>query len=340
MDDSSGGDLELSLDDALTDDTVADEVPGGGPGGGAPAGRRATRWIAARWVAAALAAVGAVAATGVALRPAPPLPPTGAALSGLSIEVALAQPAGPGAAAPAAGRITATYRVGTDPAAGRVVVESVSGPFLGPSSVRGSMAGTTARSGGGGESVAVSATPDCRDARSLDPAPSPYRVTLRRTDPAGRTARGVLVLPDSPANWAAAVRQDCWQTVGAALRVEAVTADPSRHPGRLDVTVVLRSALTRDVGIGVVDIANVATTDAADAGPLPAGTRRAYRVRLPVTGCTPAAGVALTWAVGPVGTDPVTLVATPLTPDQLAVIDAAARRSCRAAPRGGPSDGA
>jgi hypothetical protein len=92
--------------------------------------------------------------------------------------------------------------------------------------------------------------------------------------------------------------------------------------------VSLRSTLAQDVELRVVDIADVATVDAADAGVLPAGSTRAFRVRLPVGDCAAPGLPALQWSVGPVGADPVTVLSTPLDPAPRAGVDAALRRAC------------
>lgn len=226
--------------------------------------------------------------------------------------------------------IRATYRVQAPPSGGRVTVDRVTGPFF-----------AAARDPGGPASVVtVSAVASCADPASLDTTSGPHRVELTVTGVDGRRShRSVLVAP-SPVDWAAAVRQDCWQRT-AARGIEVVGVQ-ARGPGtrQLLLTVRLRNTLPRPVQLWAVDIADVDTIDAADTGVLEPGASRAFTVRLPVADCAVPVlplpvdrvgtddGADLVWSVGPAGGDPAALFVTRLPAGRLAVLRGALLRAC------------
>jgi hypothetical protein len=291
--------------------------------------------VARTGVALGLAA--GLAAAALALRPAgePPLPR--ARLTGVSIEVPAAH-AGGGDARP----IVATYRIKPIGSGTHVAVTGISGPFVKASVAR----PVAAPSPVSGAVVTVSAIADCTGAASLDTTKGPYLVTVTRTNSHGRSARERVRVPASPVDWAAAVREDCWQRRATrGIVIEGVGAERDAESHQLVLTVTLRSALPEDVHVRVIDVADVATLDAADSGTLRAGAEHAFRVRWPTVDCSlpvlPFSNVssgtrrgrhidtpALAWSIGPVGGDPAALFMTSLSPSQLTAVQDSVRLLC------------
>jgi hypothetical protein len=273
----------------------------------------------------------------LALRPAsaPPLPK--AQLTGVSIEVPAARPGGSGPRP-----IVATYRVKPIGSGTHVAVIGVSGPFV-KTSVARAVADPAAAAG---TVVTVKAVADCTDAASLDTTTGPYLVAVTRTNSHGRSATGRVRVPRSPVDWAAAVRQDCWQrTAARGIVIDAIGAERDPRSHQLVLTVTLHSTIPGEVRVRVIDVADVATLDEADSGTLRAGAERAFRVRWPTVDCSlpvlPFSNVssgtrrgrridtpALAWSIGPVGGDPAALFMTALSPGQITTVRESVRRLC------------
>jgi hypothetical protein len=297
--------------------------------------RSRERLPATRAATTLLVVAAGVTATVVALQPPPGPSPAGPPLVGVAIEVRAPAPLGP-----TARPVVATYRLSAAGAAARVAVTGVTGPFVGSSEVR------RASRRGSATVFTVSATPDCRNAASLDARGGRYLVVTTHTGPDGRPARARVLLPGSRVDWAAAIRAACWeQLAGQGIEVAAVRAAPDRASRRVVLAVSLRSSLPRDVEVGAIDVANVATLSAADAGILHSGSDAVLHVRWPIEDCAspalpPTAYVAadedavdrpvatLAWSVGPPGKDPAALTVTVLSPTQLATVRDAVARVC------------
>lgn len=249
--------------------------------------------------AATLVAVGVLlVAAAVALQPPDPERSSASQVVGLAVQIPEPQPAG---APPLA--IRATYRVTAMRSGTQVEDLEVTGPHLLGSGewVR------SATEPGGSQVVTVSAVADCRSPSALDPAGARYPVMVRTTGLDGPSAPSRPRVPASPVDWAAAIRQDCWQRVAAAgIRVDGVVAAPHQVGRDVLLDVRLTSALDRDVEVAAVDVADVSTIEPADSGLLPAGGSRVVRVRLPVQDCALGprpVGSGLLWSVGEVGED-------------------------------------
>jgi hypothetical protein len=133
-------------------------------------------------------------------------------------------------------------------------------------------------------------------------------------------------------DWAAAIRQDCWQRVAAAA-VTVVGIGAVQHPLGPDVLLDVRlaSTLDRDVEVAAIDVADVSTIESADSGLLPAGGSRVVRVRLPVPDCAlgpSPVGSGLLWSIGQVGDDTAATFVTPLPAAADAAVLAAAQDRC------------
>jgi hypothetical protein len=178
----------------------------------------------------------------------------------------------------------------------------------------------------------VTASPDCRQV-GLERPPGPYLLAVTRTDVDGRRVRGQVPDGDSRADWAAAVQQTCWQAA-AGTGITVVGVEAVTRPGDtvVDLAVMLRSSLPQDVQVRAVDVADVATLDAADVAVLGREQGRTLHVRVPVTDCgVPGLATALRWSVGPVGGDPVIVLTTALGAGDRAEVEAALRRACEPA---------
>jgi hypothetical protein len=287
----------------------------------------------------AAAVLGAVVVSG---RPPPLVPLSSAPLAGVAIEVSAVTATG--STGPGVRPIVATYHLDTTDPDPRISVAGVTGPFIQTSTVRAAPADV-----GPYDAVTVTATPDCSSVASLDAGPAPYELTIAERDAHGRSARGRLGQTDPAVDWDSAVRRDCWQAFAQqSLTVEQVrpTLQPSAR--RVDLDVLLRNGSDRGVTVQVLDIADVATIDAADSGVVPAGAGRWLRVRLPIRDCSspvlpltaiePSAGAAgdavgaqpaLAWSIGPEGTDPLALLNTGLSSPQAALVRDAVLRLCR-----------
>jgi hypothetical protein len=247
---------------------------------------------------------------------------------GLAMRIPGPQPAG---APPRA--IRATYRVTPARPGTRVRVLKVTGPFLRGADVRVSgRARNTAADQSGSEVVTVSGVADCRSLSALDAGGARYPVTVRTTGLDGTAARGRPGVPPSLVDWAAAVRQDCWQRVAAAgVKVTGLVATPHRAGRDVLLDVRLTSSLERDVEVAAVDVADVSTIEPADSGTLPAGGSRVVRVRLPLPECSlglrPAVGELL-WSVGEVGEDAAATFVTALPSTADAAVLVATQESC------------
>jgi hypothetical protein len=184
----------------------------------------------------------------------------------------------------------------------------------------------------GGQVVTVSAVADCRSPSALDQAIARYLVIVRTTGLDGASARSLVRVPGSTVDWAAAIRQDCWQRVAAAgVEVDGIVA--AQHPLGRDVLLEVRlaSTLGRDVEVAAVDVADVSTIESADSGLLPAGGSRVVRVRLPVPDCALGprpVGPGLVWSIGEVGDAAAATFVTGLRPAADAVVRTAAQNRC------------
>lgn len=261
----------------------------------------------------------------VALQPADPQRPSAPPrVVGLGVRIPEPQPAG---ARPRA--IRATYRVATTTRSGtQVALLGVTGPHLRASEVR----ARSATEPGGSQVVTVSAVADCRSPSALDQQTARYPVTVRTTGLDGTSARSLLRVPASLVDWAAAIRQDCWQRVAAA-GVRVVGIDAAQHPFGRDVLLQVRlaSTLGRDVAVAAVDVADVSTIEPADSGLLPAGGSNVVRVRLPMPDCALGSrpvGAGLLWSIGEVGKDAAATFVTALPPAADAAVRAAAQNRC------------
>jgi hypothetical protein len=185
---------------------------------------------------------------------------------------------------------------------------------------------------GGSQVVTVSAVAECRSPSALDPAGARYPVMVRTTGGDGTSARSRPRVPASLVDWAAAIRQDCWQRVAAAgVRVDGVVAAPHQVGRDVLLDVRLTSALDRDVEVAAVDVADVSTIEPADSGLLPAGGSRVVRVRLPVQDCALGprlVGSGLLWSVGEVGEDAAATFVTALSSAADAAVLTAVQDRC------------
>ncbi|MDQ1627118.1 MAG: hypothetical protein QOI54_862 [Actinomycetota bacterium] len=315
-------------------DGLAPPTPSGWPARRWGGWRSRERLLATRAATTLLVVAAGVTATVVALRPPPGPSPAGPPLVGVSVVVPP-----PPSLGPTARPVVATYRLSAAGAAARVAVTGVTGPFVGSSEVR------RASRRGGATVFTVSATPDCRSAASLDARGGRYLVVTTRTGTDGRPARARVRLPGSRVDWAAAIRAACWQQLaGHGIEVAAVRAAPDRASRRVVLAVSLHSSLPRDVQVGAIDVADVATLSAADAGILQAGSDAVLHVRWPIEDCAspalpPTAYAAdedavdrpvatLAWSVGPAGKDPAALTVTVLSATQLATVRHAVAGVC------------
>lgn len=271
-----------------------------------------------------MVAVGALlVAAAVALQP-PDLERSSASqVVGLAVQIPEPQPSD---APPLA--IRATYRVTAARSGTQVEALEVTGPHLLGS-------GLWVRSDaapGGSQVVTVSVVADCRSRSALDPADARYPVTVRTTGLDGSSAGSRARVPASLVDWAAAIRQDCWQRVAAAgVRVDGVAAAPHQVGRDVLLDVRLTSALDRDVEVAAVDVADVSTIEPADSGLLPAGGTRVVRVRLPVQDCAlepRLVGSGLLWSVGEVDEDAAATFVTALSPAADAAVLTAVQDRC------------
>ncbi len=339
---SDDGRLELDDDGRVLDDgpphpapdVLADPLR---PKGSGPL----ASYLAGSWVARRRPAVTRIVAGGTALvalavtvsvaRGEPTAPDLDARVTGIAL---VTEADGPGAD----GVLVGTYRVTPADPRTTVTVDGVVGPGIRASGSRG-------RAGGDGDDRAVAALPDCADPRSLDGPASGYALDTTRTGPGGRAVRERIPVPGGIVDWGSAVRRACWAAAGRDLVPVSLATRVAADGRRVTLDVGLRNGMGRDVEVHAVDVADVATLDAADAGVVATGATRTLRVRVPVTDCARADGApgsmaarsgvpaSLPWAVGPVGDAPVAVVAVPLTPAQVA----AAARAVRAACGSGPS---
>jgi hypothetical protein len=259
----------------------------------------------------------------VALQPADPQRPSAPRVVGLGVRIPEPQPAG---ARPRA--IRATYRVATARSGTKVQLLGVTGPHLRASEVR----ARSATEPGGSQVVTVSAVADCRSPSALDEQTARFPVMVRTTGLDGTSAHNLLRVPASLVDWAAAIRQDCWQRVAAAgVRVLGIVV--AQHPFGRDVLLDVRlaSTLDRDVEVAAVDVADVSTLEPADSGLLPAGGSNVVRVRLPVPSCSLGprpVGSGLLWSIGEVGDEAAATFVTALPPATDAAARAAAENLC------------
>jgi hypothetical protein len=283
-------------------------------------------WLRSRVVrraASAVAAAALVVAAVVALHPADSQRPPTSRLVGLGVQIPAPQAAG---APPRA--IRATYRLAVARSGTRVELLGVSGPHLRGSEVR----VRSAPAPDGSQIVTVAAVADCRSPSALEEATARYPVRVRRIGLDGTSARSLLRDPANFVDWAAAIRQDCWQRVAAAgVRVVGIVAgqQPLGRDALLDVR--LASTLDRDVEVTAVDVADVSRIEPADSGVLPAGGARVVRVRLPVPDCALGprpVGSGLLWSIGEVGDDAAATFVTALPPAADAALLAAAEDRC------------
>ncbi len=279
----------------------------------------------------AVAAV-VVSAAVHALRPPGVSAPAAPRLLGVSVAV---PPPGPGRAIGAP--VVATYRF-TSPSPGtRFGVTGVTGPLV----LRSTSHRVAPPDGSHDAVFRVSATPACH---GREPSQPHYVVTMTRTASDGESTSRQL-RSRATVDWGMALRQVCWQELSArSVRIAGLRAEPGGRSRQIVLTVTLHNALSDDIGIQVIDVADVSTLSASDAGQLRAGADRDFRVRWPVADCgvptlpehtfvstSRAAGQvlpALEWSVGPGDTDPAALFVTPLSTGQLATIHAAINRLC------------
>jgi hypothetical protein len=281
-----------------------------------------------------VATVVAVAAVSHQREPGPPL---SAAITGLSIQVAPQTTRD--ADSPEVAQIVATYRVRRPASGGRLEVQGVSGPL-----VRASSASRGPTSAGGTTVVTVTARPDCSSPDSLEVTTGSYVLQVTRAGGADSGSASAIQVTGSPLDWSGAVRQDCWQDFAAqSLRVSGVRADVRPDSPQIDLQVSLHSTLPQDVRVQVVDIADVTTLVAPDAGTVRQGGVRVFRVRLPVPDCAsgalpmstvPSAASGggpepvLEWSLGPVEGEPIALLRTVLSSADRSAVRAAVRRVC------------
>jgi hypothetical protein len=259
----------------------------------------------------------------VALQPADSQRSSASRVVGLGVRIPEPQPAG---ARPRA--IRATYRLAPARSGTKVELLGVTGPHLRDSEVR---VRATAEASGS-EIVTVSAVADCRSPSALDESIARYPVRVRTTGLDGTSARSLFRVPASLVDWAAAIRQDCWQRVAAAgVRVDGIVATQHLLGQDVLLDVRLASTLDRDVQVAAVDVADVSTIEPADSGLLPAGGSRVVRVRLPVPDCALGprpVGSGLLWSIGGLGDDAAATFVTALPPAADAAVLAAAQDRC------------
>ncbi len=298
------------------------------------------RRLLGRAGAAALLLAALVAGV-VAVGPHPRVPLSEKPFVGLSIKTVP-----PPTLASGAPMVVATYRVVPAQPPAAYAVDAVVGPFIGSSAPLAAPAAATAT-----DLVSVGVTPDCSDPSSLDAVGSPYYLRVIRTEADGHQTTGLVPAASAGGDWAAVIRRYCWARESSrSLTIEHVDARVQPHGHQVLLSVVTRNGLAQDVRLQVVDIADVATLDAADSGLLRPGAMRAFRVRLVVADClTPflalptlgdgtggdgtggtrkGGGLALSWSVGPGTGDPQATALTALSPDQVARIRRAVRSLC------------
>ena len=296
-------------------------------------GDRPARSSALRWAVALLLAAALAAAAVVALRPPVQSRAAEPTVTGLSLRIPVPRPAGS-----AARPITATYRVTAARSGSSLRVDGLTGPHLLGSSVR-TESRPTARDS---SLVTVSAVADCRSPSSLAAPSGRYVLVGRLTGLDGTTTRTRRRVPTSTVDWAAAVRQDCWQRVAArGVAVDDVTATPDPDGRGIGLVVRLTSSLSMAVRVGAVDVADVSTLEAAESGTLPAGGSLVLHVRLPIRDCRAGTllddsfGIAgrpavLPWSVGPVGGDAAATFVLALPGATTGVVGEARHRFCDA----------
>jgi hypothetical protein len=253
--------------------------------------------------------------------------------AGLSLRIPLPRPAGT-----AARPITATYLVTASRSGSSLQVSGLAGPYLLGSSVRARSRPTT----GDSTLVTVSAVADCRSPASLAARTRRYLLVGRLTRLDGTTTPVRRRVPVSTVDWSAAVRQDCWQRAAARdVAVDDVVTAPDPTAQGIRLTVRLRSSLAMAVRVGAVDVADVSTLEAAEAGTLPAGGSLALHVRQQVRDCragplsdsvleSTSAGAGLLWSVGPVGRDAAATFVTVLPAAVTSAVRKAELRFCGA----------
>jgi hypothetical protein len=278
-----------------------------------------------------LVAAGLVGGAVVALRPPAAGLGPGPTLTGMSLLIPPPEPVGA-----AARPITATYRVTTSRHGESLHLRGLTGPYLLSSSVRAS----TRSASGGASLVTLRAVADCRSPASLGAPTGRYVVVGRLTRFGFTSTRFRSPVPTSPVNWAAAVRQDCWQRVAArGVAVADVVAAPDPTWSGVLLAVHLASSLDMDVRVGAVDVADVSTLEAAETGILPAGGSLVLHVRQPVRHCgavslrdlaRAGSGPGLPWSVGPVDGDAAATFVTMLAKHVTSAIRKSVDRFCAA----------
>lgn len=338
---SDDGRLELDVAGRVLDDDPLRPAPeiladplrprGSGPLASYVAGSRLARGrTGVTRTVVGVAALVALAVTVSAVRGGPAVPALDARVTGSAL---VTEPGGAGTA----GVLVATYRVTPADSRTTVTVDGVVGPGIRASGPRGS-------AGRGGDGRVVAALPDCADPLSLDAPASGYALDTSRTGPDGRAVRERIPAPDGIVDWGSSVRRVCWAAAGRDLVPVSLTAQVVADRTQVALEVGLRNGMGRDVEVRAVDVADVATLDAADAGVVRAGATRTLRVRVPVTGCSapvgtpgpldvpPGVPTSLSWAVGPAGDAPVAVAAVRLTPAQVAAAARAVRAACGSGP--------
>ena len=227
------------------------------------------------------------------LRPAP-APALAATVSG----VGLAPPLADG------DPLVALYRVAPKGGADSVEVLGLVGPGVRASS---------AHPDPGGRGTRIAVVPDCLGSPSV----GSFSLELRVSSAAGATTEGLLPLTDPAVDWAAAIADRCWtESTRAGISLVGLSASPDIERGLVRVSATLRNDTPRDLGISAVDVADVATLEAAPAAPLPASASTTASARITGRCGTAASPPSLSWAVGPEGESPRLTLTTPLTADQ------------------------
>jgi hypothetical protein len=223
------------------------------------------------------------------LRPAPP-PAVAATVSGVGLFPAVRD----------GDPLVALYRVAPPDGSGTVEVFGLVGPGVRASS-------THADPDGRGTRIAV--VPDC-----LDPAPpGSFSLAVRVSSPAGTATEGLLPLTDPGIDWAAAIEDRCWtESTRAGISLVGLRASADISRGLVRISATLRNDTARDLAISAVDVADVATLEAAPASTLSATASTTAAARVTARCGTASSPPSLSWAVGPAGETPRLTLMTPL----------------------------
>lgn len=244
-----------------------------------------------------------------ALRPAP-APVLAATVSGVGLSPVLTD----------GDPLVALYRVAPAEPSSTVEVLGLVGPGVRASSAR-------ADPDGRGTRIAV--VPDCL---ASSPVGS-FSIALRVRSSAGASTEGLLPLTDPAIDWAAAIENRCWtESTRAGISLVGLSASPDISRGLVRVSATLRNGTARDLVISAVDVADVATLEAAPASTLAASATTTASARLTGRCGTAGSPTSLSWAVGPEGGSPLLTLTTPLSPDERRSITQAMAVLCSSPP--------